>query len=130
MWLCENCNTEVENSFDTCWNCSTYSEEGERRALEHDKIEEEIQEVDEQIKIEKNAIEDGMKQYKTEIWVITISSLIVSIILGSSILIALDLWYDLSPTIVAFLSIGVALGLVKRKLEKYYMAKVKSKMKK
>ena len=34
MWICKKCNEENEDSFDTCYKCLTYSEEGAMKCNE------------------------------------------------------------------------------------------------
>ena len=37
MWICQKCNEENEDSFDTCYKCQTFSEEGASKSKEHQK---------------------------------------------------------------------------------------------
>ena len=53
MWICKNCGEENEDSFDTCYKCLTFSEEGALMSKEYQKELEKERDVSQKITVNK-----------------------------------------------------------------------------
>lgn len=68
MWICEKCNEENEDNFDTCWSCLTFFEE---RVIESKEHQQKIKEEDQRISEEKNreaSINKELDKKGIQIW--------------------------------------------------------------
>ena len=83
MWICEKCKEENEDSFDSCWNCQTFSKEGSKKSAEtQKKTVKEAKNKKDQDNFEES-IELGLKKYQPIIITIKILLYILAILLGS-----------------------------------------------
>jgi len=115
MWICKKCNTENEDSFDSCWKCQAFSEQGSVRSFKYQKkVEKQDKEQKEKKEFEKK-VGDKLENKRFQIWIVAAISFVLLVFLG----VFLDLTTD-NRIIVggAFCSAGVIRQLHKNYLER------------
>jgi len=60
MWICEKCNEENEDSFDSCWKCQTHSDIGSEKSKVHQHTVKE-EELEKETTINKEIKNEGRK---------------------------------------------------------------------
>ena len=78
MWICEKCEEENEDSFDSCWKCQTHSEIGSDKSKVQQEIVGEEEERKDTIIKEEKKLEEGVKKYQPILLIVSIVVLLFS----------------------------------------------------
>ena len=94
MWICKNCGEENEESFDTCYKCLTFSEEGASKSVDYQK------------KLEKeNLIEkkEKPKKKKGNIYLSLLFAFVTFIVVGSLTKFSKEPFIKVFPALSSFI---------------------------
>jgi hypothetical protein len=94
MWICKNCGEENEDSFDTCYKCLTFSEEGASKSVDYQK------------KIEKENLKEKKekpKKKKGNIYLSLLFAFVTFIIVGSLTKFSKEPFIKVLPALSSFI---------------------------
>jgi len=95
MWICKKCNEENEDSFDTCYKCQTFSEEGTLKSKENQ------QELEKEEK--KEVIKEEPKENKGNLFISLLVAFLTFIIVGIATNFSDEPFVKIIPAVASYL---------------------------